>query len=65
MDKEHISLKDYIKQGRTQSEVARALGITQGAVRQMINSDRDIRVIEDNNGIKAYEVRSVPAKTAA
>lgn len=61
-----FTLKEYIhREGHTQNEVAMRLGITQGAVSQMLLSDRDIRVVEkDQNTLQAYELKTVPAKRA-
>lgn len=57
-----IPLAEFME-GKTQTKVARMLGITQGGLRKMINSGRDIRVNVLLDGtIKAYEIREVPAR---
>lgn len=51
-------------QGRSQGEVATLIGVTQGSVSQMINSDRDlwVRALPDGS-FMAYEIRPVGRKT--
>lgn len=52
-------LKDFAK-GRTQPQIAELLGITQGAVSQMLNSSRDIRIRECGDGsFQALEIKPV------
>lgn len=58
-NEQHIS--DFLK-NTTQEQLAGALGITQGAVNQMLKSGRDIRIVLSEEGLSAYEIRSVPAK---
>lgn len=36
---------DKYSEGKTQIEIAEAMGVTQGAVSKILNSDREIRVI--------------------
>lgn len=59
----HIS---EFSQGRTQAEIALILGVTQGAVHQMIKSGRDIyfRPI-DSGGFEFYEIKKPRGKKAA
>lgn len=52
-------LKDFAK-GRTQPQIAELLGITQGAVSQMLKSGRDIRVRDCGDGsFQAVEIKPV------
>ena len=38
------------------------LGVTQGAVSQMLNSERDIRVRKSDDGYQAVEIRPVGSR---
>lgn len=50
-------------EGRGQSEVAALIGVTQGSVSQMLNSDRSIWVRKMPDGTyKAYELREIGRK---
>lgn len=52
-------LKDFAK-GRTQPQIAELLGITQGAVSQMLNSSRDIRIRDCGDGsYQALEIKPI------
>ncbi|WP_312374962.1 Cro/CI family transcriptional regulator [Pseudomonas oryzihabitans] len=54
-----VALKDFAK-GKGQAEVARLIGVTQGSVSQMLNSDRDIRVRKLPCGsYQAFELKIV------
>ncbi len=56
-----VSLGAWLKD-HTQNDTALALGMTQGALSQMIRNKREIWILEDDRGgITAKEVRSVPA----
>ncbi|SDH49065.1 hypothetical protein [Pseudomonas panipatensis] len=47
-------------EGKGQSEIAALIGVTQGSVSQMLNSDRSIWVRQMPDGsFKAYELREV------
>jgi predicted transcriptional regulator len=49
-------LSDYLNRpGKTQVSLAKAVGLTQGAVFQMLRSDRSIFVIEREDGSLALE----------
>ena len=56
-----MRLEDYLIDG-TQQQVADALGITQGAVYQMVLNDRDVRLILNNKGkiVRAKEIKLFP-----
>ncbi|MCD1640118.1 MAG: hypothetical protein FHK79_18190 [Pseudomonas sp.] len=57
-----VTLKDFA-QGRTQPQIAEILGVTQGAVSQMLNSRRDIRVRDCGDGTyQAVEIRAVGSR---
>lgn len=54
-----IPLREFAK-GKTQPQVAALIGVSQGAVSQMLSSDRDIRVRTLSNGrVQAVEIRPV------
>lgn len=58
---DQITLKDFVAQ-HSQHVVAGMMGVSQGAVSQMIKAKRDIRVCEDANakcGYRFYEIRIV------
>lgn len=60
-----VPLKAFCE-GRKQSQVACLLGVTQGSISQMINSNRDIRVKALPGGeFRAVELVSVGRKRAA
>jgi predicted transcriptional regulator len=60
-----VPLKSFCS-GRTQSQVASLIGVTQGSISQMINSARDIRVQQLAEGeYKAVELVPVGRKRAA
>lgn len=63
MDEEiGMPLKEFA-QGRKQPDIARLLGVTQGAVSQMLNSERDIRVRKHEDGTyQAVEIRPVGSR---
>lgn len=50
-------------QGKTQPQLAEMLGVSQGAVSQMLNSTRDIRVESDGQGGHEFiEIRRIGRK---
>ncbi len=61
-----MTLQKYLSEGRTQGEVAAALGCTQGAIWQMLRDERDIRVVlQDDGSITAHEIKPVGKNSAA
>lgn len=58
-----ITLQDYV-QTRTQAQAAEAMGVTQGAVWQMLRSGRRIELtIFDDGRIEANEIRPIGKRT--
>lgn len=54
-----VPLRDFA-QGKKQPQIAELLGITQGAVSQMLHSGRDIRIRGLGDGVyEAIEIRPV------
>ena len=54
-----ITLQEYIKD-HGQTATALRLGLTQGAIWQMIDNDRDITITEKNDGsVSAYERKPI------
>ena len=43
----------------TQTKIASRLGVTQGAISQATQNKRNIFVVEDDQGISAFEVKPV------
>ena len=43
----------------TQTKIASQLGVTQGAISQATQNKRNIFVVEDDQGISAFEVKPV------
>ena len=43
----------------TQTKIASKLGVTQGAISQAKQNNRNIFVVEDNQGVSAFEVKAV------
>lgn len=56
------SLRDFAQE-KTQPQLAELLGVSQSAVSQMLNSERDIRVCSDGQGgYEFIEIRPVGRK---
>ncbi|TRO21977.1 hypothetical protein EQ826_00180 [Ectopseudomonas mendocina] len=54
-----VPLRDFA-QGKKQPQIAELLGVTQGAVSQMLHSGRDIRIRDLGNGAyEAIEIRPI------
>lgn len=54
-----MTLREFA-QGKTQPQLAEMLGVSQGAVSQMLNSTRDIRVRGDGQGGHEFiEIRQI------
>lgn len=59
-----IPLSEFMK-NRTQTDVAKKLGVTQGGLRKMIVSGRNIHIEEKKDGgLRAFETREVPVRRA-
>lgn len=56
-----MPLKEFAA-GKKQPVIAELLGVTQGAVSQMLNSERDIRVRKSDDGYQAVEIRPVGSR---
>ena len=53
-------------EGKTQPELALLLGVSQSAISQMLNSNRDIRIlIEQGLDYKAIELRPIGRRSKA
>lgn len=61
------TLQDYLAvDGHTQTGLAKAVGVTQGAINQMVKSGRQIFVIQsDDDSLKLEEVRRLGKEDAA
>lgn len=58
-------IRDFVK-NRTQAEVAAILGVTQGAVHQMLRDKRDIYFTpKDTGGFDFYEIKRPRRSSAA
>ncbi|WP_432777601.1 XRE family transcriptional regulator [Pseudomonas fortuita] len=54
-----MTLREFAK-GKTQPQLAELLDVSQGAVSQMLNSNRDIRVRSDGHGgYEFIEIRQI------
>ena len=62
--KNKIRLADFCKD-HSQKFAAEILGVTEGAISQMLARKRDIYVYADAEGWKAYEVKPVGKPRAA
>ena len=59
-----IKLADYLE-AKTQAEFAEEIGVTTGAVWQMVRSGRNIEVIISNDGtVSAHEIKPVGRRTS-
>lgn len=57
-----ITLTDYLKNNR-QVDAARAIGVTPGAIAQMLRANRHIELIfHDNGTTEAIEIRKVGSR---
>lgn len=60
-----IPLTEYLKQ-KTQAEVASEIGLTQGAIWQMVRSRRRIELtIHDDGRVEAHEIKPIGRTKAA
>lgn len=61
-----MTLQEYLAiPGNTQTGLAKAVGVTQGAVNQMVNSGRTIYVIDHGTKVELEEIRRLGRETAA
>jgi plasmid maintenance system antidote protein VapI len=59
-----IPLKDYLAlEGVTQYALARAVGVTQSAISQMVEKGRNVFVIADGGVLRLEEVRRLGKET--
>lgn len=60
-----VTLTDYLKE-KTQAEVAADIGVTAGAVWQMVRAGRQINVtIHDDGKVEAHEIKPLGKARAA
>lgn len=60
-----IPLTEYLKQ-KTQAEVASEIGVTQGAVWQMIRAGRQVELtLHDDGRVEAHEIKPLGKTRAA
>lgn len=60
-----ISLNEYLKE-KTQDEVASEIGVTQGAIWQMVRANRQIELtIHDDGRVEAHEIKPIGRARAA
>ena len=60
-----MTLREFVEE-HSQERVAAMMGVTQGAVSQMLRSERDIRVAEDGEqGYRFFEIKPVGKHRAA
>ena len=59
-----ISLQQFVE-NKTQSEAAQAIGVTPGAIGQMLRSERRIELtINDDGSVQAYEIKPIGRRSA-
>ncbi|MEM1191529.1 MAG: Cro/CI family transcriptional regulator [Pseudomonadota bacterium] len=61
---EKRSLQDYVEE-HGQTTTARRAGLTQGAIWQMLNSDRQIFVDEDGQTVSLSELKEITKRADA
>lgn len=60
-----VPLREFAK-GKSQVEVAELLGVTQGAISQMMLSGRDVRVVSGSDGKpEGFEIRRIGSRRKA
>lgn len=60
--KQMIPIREYLE-NKSQTELASELGVSQGAIHQMLKSNRDIYVVLEGDGkVRAIEHRPIPAR---
>lgn len=62
-----VTLKEYADEERPLHLIAEVMGVTAGAITQMLTNRRDIRVVLDESGqpTRAYEIRKFPRSAVA
>lgn len=59
-----ISLQQFLED-KTQAEAAQAIGVTQGAVGQMLRSGRRIELtISDDGTVQAHEIKPIGRRSS-
>ncbi len=57
-----VPLREFAE-GKSQVQVAGLLGVTQGAISQMLLSDRDVRVVSGSDGRpEGFEIRRIGSR---
>lgn len=61
-----VTLSEYLASHGTQAELAKALGIQQSAISQMVRAKRNISItLHEDGSVEASETRAIPAKKTA
>ena len=61
-----ITLSEYLASHGTQAELAKALGVQQSAISQMVQAKRNITItIHANGSLEASETRRIPVRKSA
>ena len=61
-----VTLSVYLAQHGTQAELAKALGIQQSAISQMLRAKRNISItLHADGSVEATETRPIPARRSA
>lgn len=59
-----VTLTEYLEGVGTQADLAKALGIQQSAISQMVRAQRNITIsIGADGSVTATETRSIPSRT--
>ena len=60
-----VTLKEYSEEKGRLLDVADLMRVTPAAITKMLNSNRDIRVVVDRDGVptRAYEIKRFPRNT--
>lgn len=61
-----VTLSEYLAKHGTQAELAKALGIQQSAISQMLRAKRNISItLHADGSLEASETRPIPARKSA
>lgn len=61
-----VTLSEYLASHGTQAELAKALGIQQSAISQMLRAKRNITItVHADGSLEANETRAIPARKSA